>query len=234
MSLPYLLALDKRDVVPAWTCAETAGLSFICRGQAEWMEKTRKAVRDFRIANLLACLQSVLARSLQAGYRSVYGEALARLTHTSLQGASPRVTVAVRIHKGMEIESLDEAISSLAMQTYRRFKTVLLVDGPWEYGEQLARRYQLPLICTGMEPDITHCSWLHRQAVERCDTEFYKPLDYDDQLLPGYLARAVATLDREGADVYGCLLTTLEKGEFSPRWWPNKPLEAMWTGHHAD
>ena len=48
-----------------------------------------------------------------------------------------------------------------------------------------------------MEPDITHCSWLHRQAVEQCDTEFYKPLDYDDQLLPGYLERAVATLDRD-------------------------------------
>jgi hypothetical protein len=85
-----------------------------------------------------------------------------------------------------------------------------------------------------MEPDITHCSWLHRQAVERCDTEFYKPLDYDDQLLPTYLERAVETLDRTGVHVYGCLLMTLEKGQFSPRWWPNKPLETMWSGNSND
>mgnify|MGYP003296693741 CR=1 FL=1 len=35
--------------------------------------------------------------------------------------------------------------------------------------------------------------------------------------------RAVATLDRMKADVYGCLLMTLQDGQFSPRWWPNKP-----------
>ena len=99
------------------------------------------------------------------------------------------MTVGVRIHKGMPIESLDEAISSVASQTYRQFKTVLLVDGPTDYAEGLARRYDLPLICTGEEPDITHCSGLHRRAVEQCDAEYYKPLDYDDQLplagLPG-------------------------------------------------
>ena len=99
----------------------------------------------------------------------------------------------------MRIEHLDQAASSLALQTYRQFKTVLLVDGPWPYGEQLAERYNLPLICTGLEPDITHCSGLHRKAVEQCDTEFYKPLDYDDQLTPDYLERAVATLDRTKA-----------------------------------
>jgi hypothetical protein len=161
---------------------------------------------------------------------------MARLTHTSLINEDPRVTIGLRIHKGMPIESLDQAASSIALQTYRRFKTVLLVDGPHGYAEALAERYQLPMICTGLEPDITHCSWLHRRAVAQCDTEFYKPLDYDDQLLPGYLERAVATLDAQNADVYGCLLMTLEeaKGEFSPRWWPNKPLASMFTGDSDD
>jgi hypothetical protein len=70
--------------------------------------------------------------------------------------------------------------------------------------------------------------------VEQCGTEFYKPLDYDDQLLPEYLERAVATLDARRADVYGCLLTTLQDGQFSPRWWPNKPLETMFTGNSDD
>jgi hypothetical protein len=174
--------------------------------------------------------------SAGANYKNAFGPALARLTHTSLINGAPRVTIGLRIHKGMPIESLDQAASSIAGQTYRRFKTVLLVDGPHDYAEKLAERYQLPLICTGLEPDITHCSWLHRQAVAQCDTEFYKPLDYDDQLLPGYLERAVATLDAQRADVYGCLLMTLDQstGEFSERWWPNKPLATMFTGHSDD
>ena len=180
------------------------------------------------------CLASVQPLSLNAGYRQTYGDVLASLTHTSLQHAEPRVTVGLRIHKGMRIDHLDQAASSLAGQTYKRFKTVLLVDGPWEYGESLAARYDLPLICTGLEPDITHCSGLHRKAVEQCDTEFYKPLDYDDQLLPEYLERAVSTLDRTGRDVYGCLLTTLEGDQLTPRWWPNKPVEAMFTGNPND
>lgn len=177
------------------------------------------------------CLSSAQTLSTAATWRQSYGDVLGKITHTSLQNSSPRVTVGLRIHKGMRIDHLDQAASSLAMQTYRGFKTVLLVDGPWEYGEQLAARYDLPLICTGEEPDITHCSWLHRQAVAQCDTEFYKPLDYDDQIMPTYLERAVATLDREKADVYGCLLTSLENEQFSARWWPNKPIQTMFTGN---
>src|SRR4051794_38092041 len=52
------------------------------------------------------CLQSVQDLSTAARYRRTYGETLARLTHTSLQcdeGAA-RVTVGLRIHKGMSIE----------------------------------------------------------------------------------------------------------------------------------
>lgn len=180
------------------------------------------------------CLASAQELSLAAGYREAYGEVLADLTHTRLCHDDARITVGLRIHKGMRTDHLDQAASSLAQQTYKRFKTVLLVDGPWEYGEGLANRYRLPLICTGQEPDITHCSGLHRKAVEQCDTEFYKPLDYDDQLLPDFLERAMATLDRTKADLYGCLLMTLEGDQVSPRWWPNKPLNAMFTGNADD
>jgi hypothetical protein len=193
-----------------------------------------KAVVEASSYSAINCVSSVQNLSLAAGYRETYGPILAELTHTSLASATPRITVGLRIHKGMRIDHLDQAASSLAMQTYKDFKTILLVDGPWEYGEQLAARYDLPLLCTGMEPDITHCSSLHRKAVELCDTEFYKPLDYDDQLLPDYFERALATLDRTGKDVYGCLLMTLEGEQYAPRWWPNKPVEGMFTGNPND
>ena len=326
LSLPYLLKMDKRLIVRAWTGADTAGLAYTRKVQQQTMEKFLKLADKLGVSDRLdlrpldfdpfsyrhrldgahvllgnsrqegflmtaaealscglpvvvtrtcgvssfvregvngsiidwddnpealarasyrgilwashldpmACLASVQELSLGASYRHAYGHTLARLTHTSLQHPDARVTVGVRIHKGMPIQSLDEAISSLASQTYRQFKTVLLVDGPWDYGQGLADRYDLPLICTGQEPDITHCSWLHRQAAQQCDTEFYKPLDYDDQLLPGYLERAVAAMDQRKLDVYGCLLITLQNGEFQPRWWPNKPVASMFTGNSND
>ena len=326
LSLPYLLAMDQRLVVRAWTGAQTAGLAYTRKVQAQAMEKLAALARKLKVADRLdlrpldfdpfsyrrrlqgahvllgnsrqegflltaaealscglpvvvtrtcgvasfvhegvngclidwdddpqhlarscyqgimwargldpmACLASVQSLSLGAFYRQAYGHTLARLTHTSLQHDDARVTVGVRIHEGMPVQSLDEAISSLAGQSYRNFKTVLLVDGPWEYGHSLAQRYDLPLICTGLEPDLTHCSWLHRQAVEQCDTEFYKPLDYDDQLLPDYLERAVRSMDERKLDVYGCMLMTLQDRKFQPRWWPNKPLETMFTGNSAD
>jgi hypothetical protein len=326
LSLPYLLAMDKRLIVRAWTGADTAGLPYTRKIQAQTMDKFLALAKKLNVLdrldlrpldfdpfsyrhrlegahvllgnskregflmtaaealscglpvvvtrscgvasfvhegvngslidwnddpqklaessyrgimwaqnlNPMACLQSVQDLSLEAGYRQACGQTLADLTHTSLQHANPRVTVGVRIHKGMPIESLDQAISSVASQTYRKFKTVLLVDGPWDYAENLAARYNLPLICSGEEPDITHCSGLHRRAVEQCDTEFYKPLDYDDQLLPGYLERAVAAMDENKLDVYGCLLMTLQNEEFAPRWWPNKPVAGMFTGNVND
>ena len=117
----------------------------------------------------------------------------------------------------------------------RKFKVKLLVDGPWSFAAPLAKRYGLPLICTGLEPDIEHCSWLHRQAVAECDTEYYKPLDYDDQMMPTYLERAVHVIEQKNVDVYGCLLLTHESGEITPRLhWPNKGVETMFTGNSDD
>lgn len=323
-SLPYLLAMDERIVVRAWTGADTAGLKYTRKVQGEAMDKvyalaeklgvldrfdvrpldfdpfscrkrlegahvllgnSRKEgflltaaealscgvpvvvtdtcgiadyIHEGRNGHLIewnedpqalaaaalpklwqaaqmdpmVCLRSVQNLTLQGRYKQVFGDTLAKLTHTEMQHEDARVTIGLRIHKGTRTECLDDALASIAAQTYRKFKVVLLVDGPWAFGEQLAERYNLPLICTGLENDITHCSWLHRKAVEQCDTEFYKPLDYDDQITPRYLERAVAMLEKHRADVYGCKLMTLENGTISPRLhWPNKPLDTMWTGN---
>ena len=43
------------------------------------------------------------------------------------------------------------------------------------------------------------------------------------------------TLEREKADVYGCMLNTLQDGEITPRLhWPYKPIETMFTGNSDD
>lgn len=208
----------------------------------DWSSNPKKLAKTAHRAILRAaecrsvdCLASAADLSLAANYANAHSQILGEMTGTCLINRDPRVTVGLRIHKGTDVIKLDDAVNSLAAQTYRRFKAILLVDGPWSFAEPIAKRYGLPLICTGLEPDIEHCSWLHRQAVEGCDTEFYKPLDYDDQLTPTYLERAVVTLDREKVDVYGCKLLTLEDGEIQPRLhWPNKPLETMFTGNSDD
>ena len=324
MSLPWLLKMDERIVVRAWTGADTAGLAYTRKVQGEAMDKMLRLADELGVSHRLdlrpldfdpfsyrhrlegchvllgnsraegflltaaealscgipvvvtntcgiadyiteglngylidwnedaqvlarsshrairkavkldagACLRSVQHLTLAGRYSHTHGNTWARLTHTELQHSDARVTVGVRIHKNTDPAHLDDAIASIANQTYRKFKVVLLVDGPWWYGHQLADRFHLPLICTGLEPDITHCSWLHRKAVEQCDTELYKPLDYDDQLAPQYLERAIAQLDEHKADVYGCKLMTLQDGKIFPRLhWPNKPLQTMWTGN---
>lgn len=226
---------------------KTCGIAdFIVNGQngylIDWNDSPKRLAKAAHRAILKAvkldsvtCLASVDKLSLGSNYARAYRPILANLTHTSLQHPEARVTFGVRIHDGVDATYLDDAINSIATQTYRKFKVVLLVDGSWALGERLAQRYDLPLICTGMKADIEHCSWLHRQVLEQCDTEFYKPLDYDDQLLPNYLERAVQILDQKGVDVYGCLLNTLQDGEISPRLhWPNKPVETMFTGNSDD
>ena len=157
------------------------------------------------------------------------------MTGTSLHHPEARVTVGLRIHKGTDLAKLDDAVSSLASQTYRKFKVKLLVDGPWAFAEPLAKRYGLPLICTGLGLAFENCSCLPRQAVAECYTEFYKPHDYDDHLMPTYLERAVYMIDQKKVDVYGCLLLTHEDGEITPRLhWPNKGVETMFTGNSDD
>lgn len=191
-----------------------------------------KALLKAATLSSVDCLASAADLSLGGNYANASSQILGQMTGTSLQNPDANVTIGLRIHKGTDVSKLDDAVSSIANQTYRRFKVKLLVDGPWSFAEPLAKRYGLPLICTGLEPDIEHCSWLHRQAVEECDTEFYKPLDYDDQIMPTYLERAVHVMEQKKVDVYGCLLLTLENGTIEPRLhWPNKPLDTMFTGN---
>jgi len=327
MTLPHLLAAEPRMVIRAWTGAETAGLEYTQRVQAEALAKVKDLATKLGVADRLDirpldfnpfnyshrlegchallgnsekegflltaaealscgipvvvtntcgvadlvkngrngyvidwnanpkklaktalrallkaaklssvdCLASAADLSLCADYASANRRILGEMTGTSLDHSEARVTIGLRIHQGTDVSKLDDAVSSLASQTYKKFTVKLLVDGQWSFGETLAKRYGLPLICTGLDPDIEHCSWLHRQAVAECTTEFYKPLDYDDQITPTYLERAVHMIEQKKVDVYGCLLLTLENGQISPRLhWPNKGVDTMFTGNSDD
>ncbi len=225
---------------------KTCGIAdFIKNGRngylIDWNANPKKLAKEAHRALLKAatlspvdCLATAAELSLGANYASANARILAEMTGTSLHHPRPRHRRASHPpgHRCLEARRCRR---SLANQTYRKFKVKLLVDGPWSFAEPLAARYGLPLICTGMSPDIEHCSWLHRQAVAECDTEYYKPLDYDDQLMPTYLERAVHMIEAKKADVYGCLLMTHENGQITPRLhWPNKGVETMFTGNSDD
>ncbi|MCK5921067.1 MAG: glycosyltransferase [Methylococcales bacterium] len=53
MSLPYLLAMEPRMVIRAWTGAETAGLEYTQRVQAEALAKVKKLAEKLGVADRL-------------------------------------------------------------------------------------------------------------------------------------------------------------------------------------
>ena len=137
---------------------------------------------------------------------------------------TPIVTVAVRYHAnaGM-IDWLDECMTCVASQTYRQFTTLLVIDGLEEDASEIAARYEVPFICTGMDPHHHHRSLCHRLGANYAKSKYYKPLDFDDIIAPDYLERAVFRAERDSLDIYSCRMMTKIDGEISKRPWPAEP-----------
>jgi glycosyltransferase involved in cell wall biosynthesis len=95
---------------------------------------------------------------------------------------------------------LEDALSSVTAQTYRDFELVIVDDGSTE------ERTRVLLDAAARRPEVT----LHRTenrgpsrarnlAIERARAPYVLPLDADDYLAPGFLARTVPVLDAEPA-----------------------------------
>ena len=122
---------------------------------------------------------------------------------------NPRVTIGVRFHRGGNEDWLHQALDSVQKQTYPHYHTILLIDGEEVFAEDLAKRFGKPYLCTNVHPHISHMSQLHRMGLGSCQTEFYKPLDFDDQLFPEYLEYAVQKMDSLNLDLYSCRMKHL-------------------------
>lgn len=142
------------------------------------------------------------------------------------QWEPPRVTVGLRLHIGANEDWFKVALDSLQNQIYKRFITVLVIDGMESDAVKWAEKYGLPFVCTGKRPHSVNMSDCHRLLVDKCQTEFYKPLDYDDLLSPSYLRTAVAEMDAHCADLWACKVNHIDHA--------GMPVSVDWQSHLID
>lgn len=125
---------------------------------------------------------------------------------------NPRVTVGIRTHVGAKNpEWLNAALASFERQTWKDFSICLLIDGRFPDAYEIAKPYGLPFLCSNLAPYASHMSYLHRLLMTRCDSEYYKPFDYDDALLPEYFAMAVPCMDEKKLDHYSCEIYAVDQ-----------------------
>ncbi len=147
---------------------------------------------------------------------------------------APRVTVGVRFHEGGTESWLDQCMASIASQTYRRFRTLLLVDGSETLASRLGKRYGIEYRCNGAPANRANTGGLHNLGLTRCDTEFYKPLDFDDCLTPDYLDRAISGMDATGVDHWSCRMALMDaSGNVTCRdhRYPGGPIALMFAAY---
>jgi len=209
----------------------------------DWRKMAAEAAAAIRLAatrESAPCMAAVERYMIDGGWPRAFGDALldGERLHPSpgaIGGRPARVTVMLRYHEGAaRLAWLDAAMWSVTRQTYRDFETVLCFDGHREAAAALAARYGgIGFVCTDEAPSREHIPRTFRLAVERSRAEFVKPLDYDDRLLPDYLARAVAACDADGWDLWSCRMLVEVEGDGrgpQPHSWPAMPLEAIATG----
>lgn len=195
-------------------------------------ESIHAALKTLKPVTTAACVAAARDRSIPGDWAKNNQAALLKLCGCDLGDEdSARVTIGVRFHIGGRVDWLDQAMASVQKQTYRKFRVVLLVDGPVEDAERVANRYGVAFQATGKVPHITHMSGSHRAALENCPTEFYKPLDFDDMLAPGYLDAAVRAMDEKKLDLYACRIYTMEGDKIAADNWPGWKVEEMRSGN---
>lgn len=114
-----------------------------------------------------------------------------------LKQSNPRISVALAVHNGGHF--LADAIDSHLAQTFDDFELVVYDNASSDSTQEIARDY------AGRDPRVLY----HRReqlvsgaknfnlALDRCETPFFKWSAHDDMLAPDFLARCIASLERE-------------------------------------
>jgi len=209
------------------------------RADVDWRRMGRDAAAAIRRAAACAsepCVSAVEPFMVDGGWPEKFGRRLLDVEGLLPDPSrdDPRVTVMLRYHHGCDrLSWLDAAMFSITRQTYRDFKVVLCFDGLPDQAQEVADRYGgIDWVCSGEPANQEHMGWAFRQCIEQSTSEYVKPLDYDDVLMPDYLARSVEAADEHGLDLWSCRMLVawpdddqgfrLEPGE-----WPRLPVESI-------
>jgi glycosyltransferase involved in cell wall biosynthesis len=121
----------------------------------------------------------------------------ARETASSLPTRVPRVSIGIPVYNGARY--LQEALDSIAAQTYRDWELVICDNASTDETASICRRfveneprarYHRNPVNIGSDRNFNLCAELARG-------EYFITVAYDDRLHPEYLARAVAVLDAD-------------------------------------
>lgn len=122
-----------------------------------------------------------------------------------MEGARPLVSVVIPCFNAL-VEHLQEALASVAVQSYGRVEVVLVDDGSTDpplldYLDGLERQGRLTVI----HQDNAGPAVARNTAVRASRGTYVLPLDADDRISPDYLEKAVAHLEAhpQTAVVYG-------------------------------
>jgi hypothetical protein len=198
------IILGKDDVIKLGRTGITVGINI---SEAKVFSKLKEEIQIVSDFNQMKCLGAVTDLVLHAGYEKKNQEILNAISGVNLTNPKANITVGVQIEYGTPEETVDKTIESLINQSYKKFNTILLVNGPKAYAEKLECRYGVPSISTNDLP-VECPSNLHQEALETCNTEFYKPIENNDILTENFLKDAVKKIGK--SDVYTCSGKALE------------------------
>jgi hypothetical protein len=120
--------------------------------------------------------------------------------------SEPLVTVIVHFYAGGRVDWLDAALASLAAQRRRDFITIMAFSGL--AGDAPGRG--VPVIATGVPPEIHRAPEALGLAVPHCRTKYVKVLDYDDQLDPAFFEVALPRAEQDDLDLWCCRYKVLD------------------------
>jgi hypothetical protein len=108
---------------------------------------------------------------------------------------TPRVTVGIPVFRGVGL--VEDALQSLAAQTFKDFEAVISVDGNDAASAARCVRYQRDgrFRVFMQEKQLGFANNLNWLA-QRCETEFFVYLGQDDRLDTNYIAQLLAAADR--------------------------------------
>ena len=146
------------------------------------------------------------------------------------------LTILICVHSTSDFNDglLNKAIQSLVNQTYKNFKTVIVLDQCWDKTNEMisSSNYNLDLTVLTKEKK-QGLSYVKNFGLNNIDTEWVGFLDADDLYLPTKLEKQVKYIENNNVDFLGTkswYINGLDEVNLYPNWLNHEELP-HWESH---
>jgi glycosyltransferase involved in cell wall biosynthesis len=110
--------------------------------------------------------------------------------------ARPKISIGVPVYNGEAY--LRVALDSILAQTLQDFEVIISDNGSTDHTEEICREYAArdARISYHRQAENRGVSWNYNRTFELASGEYFQWLAYDDALMPDFLAKCIAMLDR--------------------------------------